>query len=402
MPVGAGEAGIWKVDMTAPLTNAGGPFSNQIMDVLADRNWNQASSNAISAWDVSVRNSEDTGWVPGRVYVNVLSLQLNSGYMPNAAGAFYGVNYVLTNDGYVYRVDANGSNGIAFTYFVNNRGFITSTVQPTYRSLNQIFPVMSGAVHDPRSQDLDGRVTHKIMYSLPDLSMPSSASGASPGGETWLVNSRVEIEIKNIQFSSVELDNYQFTRKGGYIRFETSHASNFRVRISSDSPDHPFVRRNITVNGRAGVNTVLWDGLDGAGNFLPVGEEYPIKVQVELLSDEVHFPYIDMEINPNGILISAFEEDYSSEEYAVVYWDDTDIPEGMPSENPVPKVNLGGISSSTNGHRFGTYRDQTIPSTSENNHNRNYGGFSYGNTMAMELFAVADGGNCSGDHCKRG
>jgi uncharacterized repeat protein (TIGR01451 family) len=122
------------------------------------------------------------------------------------------------------------------------------------------------------------------------------------------------------------------------------------------------------INGSAvqGYNEIFWDVKDGNGNFVPPGPITPL-VQTFLRSAEVHFPYIDMEINPKGIIIELIENNTSynvdpsntnpSEYSDVVYWNDVNITNagvaGRNSSNPVS--NLTGVSSNTNGHKFGAY-----------------------------------------------
>lgn len=382
--VGDGEEGVWRVDFTAPEIDVYARDIPEIEQGLADNNWNQARNFGVAAWDVSVRDATDQHWISGRVYTNVMSLQINSGLMSNASGAFYGVNYVLTNDGYVYKIDANGSNGIAYSYFVNNKGFIDGSGNPIYRSVNSVQYIMYGGVHDPRKQDTEHLVTHKIMYTLPDLTMPEVSTGVVPGGSTWLITPKRDAEITNIQIHGIEGGN-MVMYKGAYISFDTNLKSSYKIQIRSHLPEFSFADRDIIVDAEPGTNRFYWNGLDGNGNFMPVGENYPITLNIELLGGEIHFPYIDMEINPNGILISRLTDDLLNESDAIVYWDDSDIPNGMPSENPYPKVNLQGIPSSVNGHRWGTYSDITI----NQNTNNNYGHYSYGNNMAIDTWSYS-------------
>src|SRR5690606_8973563 len=49
-------------------------------------------------------------------------------------------------------------------------------------------------------------------------------------------------------------------------------------------------------------NVVFWDGKDGNGALLPPGV-LPTIITLRLQGAEVHFPYLDMEINPNGLVI---------------------------------------------------------------------------------------------------
>ena len=89
-----------------------------------------------------------------------------------------------------------------------------------------------------------------------------------------------------------------------------------------------------------------WDGLDGQGNKVPGNTIFPPgTVKIELLSGEVHFPFLDVEKNPGGTIVTRINGNNPDNK---LYWDDTDIPNiGIPSN---PKRNLAGINSSINGH----------------------------------------------------
>src|SRR5690606_22313161 len=73
-------------------------------------------------------------------------------------------------------------------------------------------------------------------------------------------------------------------------------------------------------------------------------------------------------------------------EPAIIYWDDSDIPRGNNiAEHSNPIVNLEGILSNVNGHRWGTY---TVSSGSANN-NLFTASNSFGNNMAMNTWSYA-------------
>jgi hypothetical protein len=119
------QVGVWKIEFIAPSNSA-----ETQTDIAATGNWTQGTTTAnIAAWDVSVRNS--TGWINGRVYANQFNFILSSSF--TAAKSFYGKNYVLTKDGYIYRVNNNGSNGIAFISYVNSKGFVDAANKQSYK-----------------------------------------------------------------------------------------------------------------------------------------------------------------------------------------------------------------------------------------------------------------------------
>ncbi|MDY0932317.1 DUF6923 family protein [Chryseobacterium sp. CFBP8996] len=378
------QVGIWKIEFIAP-SNSGETQT----DIAATGNWTQGTTTAnIAAWDVSVRNS--TGWINGRVYANQFNFILSSSF--TAAKSFYGKNYVLTKDGYIYRVNNNGSNGIAFISYVNSKGFVDINNKQSYKSANTssittITPTNPTKSQDPRDVDGPMGLTHKLFYNLPATDLPTSSnSKAVPGGvSTWLKSPRSTATASNITFSGVDGTVGQMGEKGGNIIFDSDAHGTYVVLIESNNPSIVFPSRTLTGDSEMGINTVFWDGKDGSGNNLPITGDIPVKVSVTLKGGEVHFPYIDMEINPQGIILELLKADLSLES-DVVYWDDSSITGGLTTEKSNPTTNLAGLSSNTNGHKWGTY--SPVSGTSGNSGTGNY---SFGNEKSMDTWSYVQG-----------
>jgi len=378
-----GQEGIWKVEFFP--TGDGGNVQ-QPPNIPADANWTQpANRDQIAAWDVSVRDAANTHWVKGRVFFHVLNLFLSIETMNNPAGAFYGRNYVLTKDGYIYRVDGNGSHGINFYYFVNNSGFLDRDGNPSYKSMSE----NEAIYHNPNAADDARNVTHKMMYSMPDIGMPALSTGAVPGGQTWLYQHTQIAKIENIAVAYIEGNKNHVNPKGAHVVFETNYAGRYKITLAPAAGAPDFPRREIVYNAVVGSNRAWWDGKDGGGKFVP-GGEYPVTVSVAMIEGEIHFPYIDMEINPQGIIVDRINPDGTDNGPALVYWDDSGIAVGQPSERSNPLANLEGISSHANGHKWGTYRNQERGNNWNAPPNDNYGAFSFGNEQAMDTWSYTE------------
>jgi gliding motility-associated-like protein/uncharacterized repeat protein (TIGR01451 family) len=375
----AQEDGIWMIEFLTPDSTA---TNNAIPNVEANDNWTQPDNqNVIAAWDISVRNKSDTEWLSGRVFVNVLNLHIHGDNMANINRAYFGVNYVLTKDGYFYKVDGNGSIGLKFTYFVNNSGILNSDNTPSYKSSTGGY---NARLHNPNSKDIGNEfVTHKIFYTVPNSDLPQNSY--STLGSTWLLNEVQIPKVSNVNIGSSESTENNINTKGGEISFQTNYAGRYKVIIRSLDDNYHFQPWESIVQGQVGANKFVWPGLDNNGNLLPAGT-YVIQVSISSIEGEVHFPYFDMETNPNGLKLERLNRDDGSREPAIIYWDDSDIPRGNNlAEHSNPIVNLEGILSNINGHHWGTY---TV-STGNANNNLFTGAYSFGNNMAMNTWSYA-------------
>ncbi len=373
----ATKTGIYRVEFW-PSSSVNSAFNNTNNEGKIDNwdNWNSSgSSSLIAAWDVSVINSAQTGFITGRVYANVLNMRINES--SKASEGFYGQMYVLTKDGYIYRVNNNGDNGIVFSFFVNSNGFVKGKQSngsidytPLYKSLTTIdAAVTNKQIWDATGADNAQNTTHKMFYTLPANDLPNTdnvpIAGAVPGGSTWLRNTVKKPTVEEVKILGADQSNGQISTKGGYIQFKASSQGNYIITIKSSQTPANFVTRQLIGSAIAGLNNVYWNGKDGNGKSIPTGSA-PATVTVQLQGAEVHFPYFDVENNINGIKLELLKSDNLNQvESDIVYWNDVNIPTtgiSGSTSNPINNsqlpialggVNSTGISSSTNGHKWG-------------------------------------------------
>ncbi|WP_157262465.1 Ig-like domain-containing protein [Pedobacter sp. PACM 27299] len=400
--------GIWKIEFLPPsgLNGEGKPL---VPKISANASWKQSSVDPIrsddnideiAAWDVSVMKKGGSEWLKGRVYANVLNLHLYQDFTEGSA--YYVSHYVLTKDGRAYRVNTNGSNGVAFTFFSNSNGFARNSV-PTYKSfdksnLNDILEV----THNPTLADVGTNTTHKIFYNKPNPDLPAKAKiGGFPEPETWLKNTAVRPEITNLKIIGAEGSPGLAGKNGARIQFESSTVGTYRITIPVKIGNGPIVNRVIIGVANTGFNSVYWDGKDGNGNYLlPAAIVSTLKTKLQ--SAEVHFPYIDMEINPNGLIIELTNntteyliEDTSTDESIYssrTYWDDSDITgAGTFLESSKPHINnvTGSTKDEVDGmHKWGIY---TGSAGANGTKNSGSGLTSFGNTRSMDTWAYIQG-----------
>lgn len=343
--VGPTQGGVWEIDFISP--NIGRGFVNgRPGPILANDAWSQAdNSSYIAAFDVSVRNVANTDFIKGRAFMNVFG-----GCLGTEAAGFNAQFKILTKDGYIYDVNNNGQAGYIFTFFVNNKGFRDSDGGALYRSINDI---STASVHDPRIEDTATDITHKIFFNNPDSNLPTSA--ATRSGTTWLLNEPFFPEVKDFLFKGREgSDNLAGTFPlGGDISFQSNQSGGYIIAIDIDGNGSFEDLKDVRLTGTAvaGNNIVPWNGKDGEGNNVTGTYIFsPSQFSLSVVGGEVHFPFIDVENNVDGIIIKRTNGSFPSD---IVYWNDEGVMES--GGVPVPfTTGDDGVSSTVNGHKWGT------------------------------------------------
>lgn len=369
--VSAGQEGIWEIDFVSPLEGNGSnppPINGQAT-------WTQANGVGwVAAWDATVRDSGGTP-ISGRVYANYYAL--NMGRNGRSLSSDF---TVLTKEGYQYSIDLNGTDPFGFIFFANRNGFFeNSSGDSIFRSLQFVggnpgqLPPGYG-FQNPNDPDVSIYVTHKTFINPPDASMPTSAN--SPTGSTWLYSVPEPPPVPtNFQFTGIEGTPGQAgtTPLGGTLSFDSTAQSAYAITIDlnnnniyGDGNDRTFVGRSVV-----GANSVFWDGLDGDGN--PVAAStIPYAVKINQYAGEAHFPMIDVEQSPNGIIVERLNNPPGptspSDDPFSIYYDDrnsgnsgTDYTLCASGEGatgplcfggpPSPRQALTGVDSSPSGAR---------------------------------------------------
>ncbi|MXV14247.1 gliding motility-associated C-terminal domain-containing protein [Hufsiella ginkgonis] len=337
----AGQEGVWEIDFTSP-TNVSG--SNPV-PILGSANWTQLTNQYVAAFDVSVRNAAGA-FVPGRVYMNVFT-----GILGTYDVGFNAIFRILTRDGYQYTLDNNGQAGNGFSFFANNKGFRTPGGAASYKSVDNL---ALPNIQDPRALDTQSDITHKIFFNTPAADLPSSAK--TPGGTTWLLTTPITPQTTNLTFKGGEGTPGKGGTSpiGGYIGFDANQNGTYVISIdlNNNGSFTDAIDRKLTGNSVAGNNQVPWDGLDGLGNKVAATGTSAVTamISVVLFGGEVHFPFFDVERNINGLKLTRINGAGAPDN--TLYWNDSPITVvGTPSN---PLVNLTGLDSQLNGHKWGT------------------------------------------------
>ncbi|MBL6944560.1 MAG: PKD domain-containing protein, partial [Bacteroidales bacterium] len=109
---------------------------------------------------------------------------------------------------------------------------------------------------------------------------------------------------------------------GGTIDFllEVDKAGNVEIELDFDPP---YVTRTLTTMVDAGVNTIIWDGYDGASpDSAAVPNNTNISFTVSYINGLTNLPLFDVEGNNNGFVIELVSPAGTT---PLVYWDDSNL-----------------------------------------------------------------------------
>lgn len=360
--VGADQEGVWEIDFIGATTTLN--FTSESPNNHRIESWKEDTNLPyINAFDVSVSNTADNAFIPGRVYANVLNLLMPSNYGGNSYSCeWYTTLYVLTNTGYLYEVKPNGQNGHFSTFFANNKGvqtdpegwvsdnsdFSTSKALgcyggfPAYASLTSelsgnSFKNNRVPTYDPRRPDrkstrmVDGEekvtddITHKIFFTKPAADLPASARAVygKKVEETWLLsdlNSKDTPTLSNLSLVGKESNRKGVMGPEGVnIFFEANVGGDFQLEMNFGAGYTNRILSGVCVKGE---NVIEWDGKDGAGKSVPVVD---VVLAGKLKAAEIHFPFFDLENNKNGLILNQLKADWSAVERDTIYWNDTKL-----------------------------------------------------------------------------
>ncbi|MGB7443835.1 MAG: isopeptide-forming domain-containing fimbrial protein [Coleofasciculaceae cyanobacterium] len=332
------QTGIWEIDFVSPNPNSDAdPASRGV-----NQEWTQLDNvGYVSAWDVTVQNANGAE-VLGRAYANYMALNLGSNNR-----SLNSVAYILTEIGFLYRINLNGLDPFGFIFFANNKGFRDGGGNPLFRSVE----LDEANFHNPSTPDTADDVTFKLFFNPPNTDLPLTDQ-PSPSGTTWLGNVPPPIPFAaDLAFETQAAPpNQNDSPLEGEFVFNTN-AADINYLVTIDLDDNPTFGSagDVVLTGQtqAGENRIDWDLLDTKGN--PIAAGSTLRARVSLIVGDVHLPILDPE-NSNGLIIERL--DNNTPQSSTVFYDDSNLaPTGGP---PNPIRALGGIESTPGGaHGFG-------------------------------------------------
>lgn len=165
---------------------------------------------AVAAWDITVVGVDGLK-KDGRVFTDRLFFRNND----STRSSFVG--YVLSDDGYIYKVDTGKINGIDWYFFANNRGIVHSASDKTFYGSLYGCLLNSNKNSDKSSPEYDsgcgfqtyfpknmnfaknskGDVAYRIFLNYPDVDLLSYINLSSPKPEIPEVSNLAFTKSKN-------------------------------------------------------------------------------------------------------------------------------------------------------------------------------------------------------------
>ncbi|MCK5876208.1 MAG: DUF11 domain-containing protein, partial [Candidatus Marithrix sp.] len=353
----ATETGVYEIEFRAPIfKDKYVPFPGGLVTTQFPIDSKQGQG--VAAWDVTVFKTPDdaTTEQKGRVYANYLPLDVGK-----LKRGIYSITYFLTSDGYLYRSNLNGMEPYGFIFFANDKGIRETNGEPLNKSVHKkLIEKGTYDVHNPGQADTTDDVTHKMFFNLPDSALPLDELVDTPSGQTWL---RSTIEglpvIGDFKFTGDEGSNgYAGTVPlQGSFSFNVDRELKYFLTIDLNNngvfgDDIDVMLLSETV---VGANKIEWDGIDGNGDPAPP-KEATYNAKFNFMLGNIHFPFWDVENDPNGFILERLDCDKSCD---IIYYNHSDL--GPNVEAPDVISALDGISSHEGKHAFSNnYGDNRV------------------------------------------
>lgn len=327
-------------------------------------------------------NPENYEFKTGRVWADYLAV--SSGAVGSNVASIS--VYVMTDDGYVYKVNFNELIPFGFVFFANNMGFTydmvgadgrTSTYSlyhSFYDNDNNLNNMATLGVNLYRPNPYPGfenptgtgQKIYRVFFEEPDISIRPAVE--EPG------------VISDLKLVGMQ-DNVAYFSQGGRFTFNVEGASSVSIEIdlreslirsiaeaqAAVNTAKTEIDRNeakellkilteyskkgsgvIRLNGAVthGANSFEWDGTDTAGQYIPVGAyaSADINIVTETKAGEIHFPIIDAEgfgteAKPGGLEVIRLTNPGADSTY--IYYNNNPLCYGT-IEGPEVKPTLSG------------------------------------------------------------
>ncbi len=260
-------------------------------------------------FDVTVVNIPTWSAKDGRLWSKAWQLYAeNPQFASN--NQYWGKMFIYSMDSIVTKVDLNGMIPGTFTVSCNRSGCYPIDV---LHPLTEARKSVSGEHTYPQ---------YKIFLNNPD-------STIYPSGTLGGLDNTVPVTALRHCNGAVD-----FT-------FGTTKAGNVEIHLLLGALGPPYVDRVLPAQVVTGLNTISWDGIDGAGN--PILNGAVFQFYISYVNGLTHLPLYDVEFNENGFRLALVRPiTVPAPPDPLFYWDDSNLGGGTTNLN-------GCLSSPTTG-----------------------------------------------------
>ncbi|GAA2090715.1 hypothetical protein GCM10009840_32220 [Pseudolysinimonas kribbensis] len=305
-------------------------------------------------WTLDVVDGEGTV-IPGRTWVETYGI-----YQSSAANMQL---WIGTREGYVYKADFRGYNGLGSWIKANGFGLVDAgTCTPIYHSVEGSISGANGTSIDPRYAYSDQcGDQYKLFLEEPDTDLPATA--LTPTGTDWVRPAVVPPAASNLG-----LQQDSPSSRAGDVAFDLAGV-NGGYTLQIDTNDNGVftdpVDRTIPWGSPPGHVEVPFDGLDGQGAALDPCSAMNAKVVVDRVG-EAHIVLDDVEslgtssVTNYGIKITGDTPGVVAPN-PKLYWDDTTLTPRNSTEKPLPyadgRAGVDTTTTVTGAHGWGQWGD---------------------------------------------
>ncbi|MDJ0800987.1 MAG: hypothetical protein QNJ51_29975 [Calothrix sp. MO_167.B12] len=386
----APATGVYYIAMYGPSgANSTVDASSGVQQNIEQINTSSSQVTSISAWDVTVRssNQSSTTDITGRLFTFYIEMNMGGN-----SRQLHSDIYIVTLDGFRYKLDMRGLDPFGFRIYGNLVGNWDSDGKtPLYRNVLGD----SADISNPEGNVSTAPPQFPMFFNPIDQNALLYITRYDTNGQamgTGIPLTPNLPSLSNPNFTGTVTEKTTLVNNGGTFTFNSNASGTYQITISHDGsnfdPTNPQNRVLRGVMTTGGSQSVIWNGKDNSGNFFPTGS-YSYRVITK--GGEYHFPMIDAENNfyggPTITLLNATNPlgnntaFYDDRGYVTV--DGTTVGDinqplcGTNPPNPSFSDPINGFNSSTNDRAFGT---------SSGGNNRLKCNGSFGNTKILDMW----------------
>ncbi|MDJ0735201.1 MAG: hypothetical protein QNJ47_14245 [Nostocaceae cyanobacterium] len=295
----APETGIYYIAMYGSSgSNSLDIPNNGVEPNIENINTTTSQRTGISAWDVTVRssNQSSTTDIKGRLFTFYMVMN-----MGDNGRQLHSNLYIITIDGFRYQLDMRGLDPFGFRIYGNQIGnWDSDRKTPLYRDvLGQ-----DGDVSNPEGGVSTAPPQFPMFLNQVDPTALSQITLYNTNGQatgTGIPTVPTLPVVSNPNFTGTVTGKTSFVNTGGTFTFDSNAPGTYQITISRDGvnfdPTNPQNRVLRGIMTAGGSQSVTWDGKDNSANPFPTGN-YPYRIFTK--AGEYHFPISDAENNFSG------------------------------------------------------------------------------------------------------